>query len=156
MTKSWALTPILICILSIGSVAPVAAQSLYGSVVGQIVDPSGASVSQATVTLTGKEKGQEYEAKADESGRFVLPNVLPGDFDLKVAAPGFRILSHTDIRVSAGSVTRSDFNMELGSITEQVTVEGSATVLQTDKADTHTELSAKHVSNMPLPGFRNY
>ena len=46
--------------------------------------------------------------------------------------------------------------MEVGAIAEQITVEGTATLLQTDKSDTHTELNAKQVSNLPLPGFRNY
>ncbi len=124
--------------------------------VGQIEDPSGGAIVQSTITLTNKGTGQIYEAKADEGGRYLIANVLPGDYDLKAAAPGFKTQSHTDIRVAAGAVTRSDFKMEVGAVADQVTVEATATMLQTDKADTHTELNAKQVSNLPLPGYRNY
>ncbi len=135
---------------------PASAQSLYGSVVGQVEDPSGAAIVTATITLTNKATGQTYEGKADETGRFLVPNVMPGDYDLKVSAAGFKTATRTDLRVSAASLTRADMKLDVGAISEQITVEGTATVLQTDKADTHTELNAKQVANLPLPGFRNY
>lgn len=150
------LTITLFALLLAVSTQPAAAQALYGSVVGQVEDPSGASIIQSTVVLTNKDTGQVYEAKVDEGGRFTIPNVMPGDYDLKVAAAGFKTQTRADIRVSAGAVTRSDFKMEVGALSEQVTVEATATILQTDKADTHTELNSKQVANLPLPGFRNY
>ena len=146
----------MVLALMVSWAMPASAQSLYGSVVGQVEDPSGAAIVTATVTLTNKATGQVYEGKADESGRFLVPNMMPGDYDIKVAATGFKTQTRTDIRVSAAALVRSDFKMDVGAISEQITVEGTATVLQTDKADTHTELNAKQVSNLPLPGFRNY
>ncbi|WP_321476816.1 TonB-dependent receptor [uncultured Paludibaculum sp.] len=147
---------LMVLAMLVGWSMPAWAQSLYGSVVGQVEDPSGSAIIQATATLTNKGTGQVYEAKADEGGRFLIANVLPGDYDLKVTANGFRTQNRTDIRVSAAAVTRADVRMEVGAVSEQITVEASATALQTDKADTHTELNAKQVSNLPLPGFRNY
>lgn len=149
-------TTLLVLALILLQAIPAQAQSLYGSVVGQVQDPSGAAIVQSTVTLTNKGTGQTYEAKADEAGRFLIPNVLPGDYDLKVAAPGFKTQNKTDIRVSAGQITRSDFAMEVGAVSDQITVEATAIVLQTDKADTHTELNSKQVANLPLSGYRNY
>jgi hypothetical protein len=135
---------------------PASAQTLYGSVIGQIEDPSGAAIVQSTITLTNKATGQVYEGKADETGRFLVPNVMPGDYDLKVSSAGFKTQTRTDIHVSAAALTRADFKMDVGAITEQITVEATATLLQTDKSDTHTELNAKQMSNLPLAGFRNY
>ena len=147
---------IMVLALMVSWAMPASAQSLYGSVVGLVEDPSGAAIVQATITLTNKATGQVYEAKADESGRFLVGNMMPGDYDLKVGATGFKTQTRTDIRVSAAALTRADFKMDVGAISEQITVSATATVLQTDKADTHTELSAKQVANLPLPGFRNY
>ena len=147
---------IMACAMAIGWAFPAAAQVLYGSVVGLIEDATSSAMPNASVTLTNKGTGQTYEGKTDEGGRFSIPNVLPGDYDVKVAAQGFRTLSRTDVRVTANTVTRSDFKMEVGSLTEQVTVVAAATALQTDKADTHTELNAAQMANMPLPGYRNY
>lgn len=156
MTKLRIVTfAVLACVFFSGS-RPARAQTLYGSVVGQIEDPSSAAIVAATVTLTNRGTGQVYETKADESGGFVIPNVLPGEYDLKVSATGFKVQNRTDIRVSAGAVTRADTRMEIGSLSDTVTVEATTAVLQTDKSDTHTELNAKQVSTLPLPGFRNY
>ena len=155
-TSRWLAGAIFVCALAMFCSTPSDAQSLYGSLVGQVEDPSGAAIVQAAVALTNKETGQKYDVKADEAGRFVIPNVLPGIFDLKVEAKGFSSQTRSDVRVSVGSVTRTDFHMEIGAVTSEVTVEAAAAALQTDKADTHTELTAKQVSNLPLPGYRNY
>src|SRR5215472_531974 len=156
MFNSWKFTVfVLLCVVLITCV-PASSQTLYGSVVGQVTDPSGGAVVQASITLTNKATNQAYSTKVDEGGRFLIPNVLPGDFDLKVTAAGFRVQTRTDVHVSAGSLMRSDFVLEVGAVTEAVTVESVATVLQTDKADTHTELSSRQVANLPLPGYRNY
>jgi carboxypeptidase family protein/TonB-dependent receptor-like protein len=146
----------LAVILIFAAVTPVDAQVLYGSVLGVVEDSSSAAMPNAALALTNKGTGQSYEAKTDEAGRFAFANVLPGDYDLKVTAQGFRVQTRTDLRVSVNTVTRADFRMEVGQVTEQVTVEASATALQTDKADTHTELSSRQVANLPLPGYRNY
>ena len=145
---------LLIACLAFASAA--SAQTLYGSVVGQVADPSGAAIVSATATLTNKGTSQVYETKADETGRFSFQNVLPGEYDLKVTATGFKSVTESSLRVSAGAITRSDTKMEVGALTEQVTVEATATTLQTDKADTHTELNSKQVANLPISGFRNY
>jgi hypothetical protein len=135
---------------------PAFAQLLSGTVVGVVQDSSGGAVSGALVTLTNVNTAQSLEAKTDDAGRYTLSNVSPGTYSLKVTQKGFKVETITDIQVSANTVTRVDRQLEVGSLAEQITVEASATELQTDKADTHTELGSKDVANMPLPGYRNY
>ncbi len=53
-------------------------------------------------------------------------------------------------------VSRIDVHLEIGQTSEQVTISADAAQLQTDKADTHSEISTKAITNMPLPGYRNY
>src|SRR6185369_13052622 len=132
------------------------AQVLYGSVVGLVQDSSGGVIPGATVTLTNKETAQTHETKSDDGGRYSISNVLPGQFDLKVSANGFKTMTRTDVGVSANIVSRMDLAMEVGSLTEQITVQAETTLLQTDKADTHSVITTKEVSNLPLPGYRNY
>lgn len=148
----------LICLCILFAVSPFTAdgQVLYGSVVGLVQDSSNSAMPGASVTLTNKGTGQIYESKSDEGGRFTVPNIVPGSYDLKISAQGFRPYTRTDVAVTANTITRSDVTMEVGSTTEQITVEASATSLQTDKADTHTELNSKQVSSLPLTGYRNY
>jgi len=135
---------------------PAFAQVLSGTVVGVIQDSSGGAISGAMVSLTNVNTAQSLEAKTDEAGRYTLSSVSPGTYSLKVTQKGFKVETITDVVVSANTVTRVDRQLEVGSLAEQITVEASATELQTDKADTHTELGSKDVANMPLPGYRNY
>jgi Carboxypeptidase regulatory-like domain/TonB dependent receptor len=132
------------------------AQVLYGSVVGVVTDPSGSAIPNANILLTNRGTAQTYEEKTDEAGRISIVNIQPGEYDLKVTATGFRTYTRTDLIITANTVARAEVKMEVGALSEQVTVTSDATMLQTDKSDTHTELTTKEVANLPLPGYRNY
>ena len=141
--SSKAIAPCLSGILALGLLAnlatrPVQAQVLYGSVVGVVEDPSGATVPNVQITLTNKATGQIYNETSDGAGRYSIINVSPGAYDLKASANGFRTQTRTDVVVTANEVARVPFKLEVGSLSEQVTVAADATQLQTDKADTHS------------------
>jgi hypothetical protein len=151
------ITVVCICLLLAGWLAqPAWTQVLYGSIVGAIDDQSGSVVPNANVTLTSKTTGVTRETTSDEQGRFSLLNVLPGSYDLKVAANGFRTVTRTNIEVVINTVTRQEIRLEVGALTEQVTVAATAASLQTDKSDVRHEISGAAVQNLPLPGYRNY
>lgn len=139
-----------------GDVMPAAAQVLYGSVVGVVTDPSEAAVAGAAVTLTNKQTGQSREALTDDNGRYSLINILPGTYDLKVEAKGFRVSARLDIPVSPDTVGRVDVKLEVGQITEQIMVEATAVAPQTDKSDSHSEIQTKAITSLPLSNYRNY
>jgi hypothetical protein len=133
-----------------------AAQVLYGSIVGTVTDPTGATVANARVVATRTATGEVREASTDPAGRFVISDAWPGGYDLKINAPGFRAYLKTSVGVSINTVTRVDAQLELGGLAEQVTVVAAGATVQTDKADVHVELSEKAVRNLPLPNYRNY
>lgn len=135
---------------------PARGQVLYGSVVGTVTDSSGAVIPNATVSLTSKDTGLTREDKADEAGRYSFVNVLPGTYSIKVTAQGFRSTVQNDFPVQPNVVSRADARLEVGQISEQVTVEASAVVLQTEKADTHGVIETKNITQMPIGGYRNY
>ena len=62
----------------------------------------------------------------------------------------------TNVPVTAGQISRVEAKLEIGALTESVTVESAAQLLQTDKSDLHTELKAKEIINLPLNQYRNY
>lgn len=132
------------------------AQVLYGSIVGAVEDPTGAAVPDATITATNTETGGSREAKADGQGRYSIVSVLPGTYNLVITAPGFRSLTRTGILVTINTVTRVDSRLEVGQISEKVTVSAEAAALQADRADTRTELSARAAVELPLPSYRNF
>ncbi|MEO8373042.1 MAG: carboxypeptidase-like regulatory domain-containing protein, partial [Candidatus Solibacter sp.] len=138
------------------SAAPAHSQVLYGSIVGTVQDPSGAVVPKAVIAVVNKDTGQAREAMADDAGMYSILNVLPGRYDLKVSAPGFRQSIQNDVAVAINTVTRITAKLEVGQATEQVTVSGVAVQLQADKSDVRHELSGATIQNLPLPAYRNY
>jgi hypothetical protein len=132
------------------------AQVLYGSIVGTITDETGAVVPQAEVKAISPAMGEARTATTDAAGRYTIGNVVPGAYELHVTAAGFRQATTTGVTATINTVTRLDVQMQLGSQTQEVTVSGATTALQTDKSDTHTELSPREMANLPLPNYRNF
>ncbi|MEZ5401243.1 MAG: TonB-dependent receptor [Bryobacteraceae bacterium] len=138
------------------SAAPAAAQVLYGSLTGDVKDASGGVVPAAQVAVKNRSTGVSYTANTTVDGLYRILNVQAGSYDLSVTASGFRTFTAEGVVVSVNTVTRIDAILQVGQVTEQVTVEASQAVLQTEKADTHSEIGARAVTQIPLPGYRNY
>ena len=138
------------------SAPSVHAQILYGSIVGTVTDAQGASVPGATVTITSKETNLTRDTVTDGQGNYSVTNVLPGSYDVKISLTGFRESVRTNVPVTIGQIARVDVALEVGTLTETVTVASAAELLQTDKADVSTELKADAITQMPLNRFRNY
>jgi hypothetical protein len=148
---------VVLAVCTLGLVAaPVSAQILYGSVVGTVKDAQGASVPGATVTIVNKETNLTRDAVTNSEGGFAIANVLPGPYDVKISLTGFREGVRTNVPVTIGQIARIDMTLEVGALTETVTVASEAQLLQTDKADVHTELKSGELTSMPLNRFRNY
>src|SRR5713226_9941667 len=89
---------LMLALLGAGAlVQPISAQVLYGSVVGTVEDQSGAVVPNATVTMTNKQTGVTRETTSDAGGRYSVVNVLPGGYELKVTATGFRTFTQQSL-----------------------------------------------------------
>ncbi len=153
--KAAALFSILFALFAIGPWAAFA-QILYGALVGTVTDQSGAVVPGAQITATEVQTGQVRQDTSDASGRYNIVNALPGTYRITVAAKGFKNFEQTDVTVTPNVVTRTDVHVEVGQASESVTVSAEATQLQTDKGDTHTEITGRSVTNLPLGGQRNY
>jgi hypothetical protein len=132
------------------------AQVLYGSVSGTVTDQTGAAVARAHIVVTNRATGVQRETDADENGHYLITDVPPGGYDLKVTATGFKPLTQTNLTITANTVTNADASLQVGSVSEQVTVEASTVTLQTEKTDLHTDLTEKAIQDMPLNQYRNY
>ena len=145
----------LACML-FGFVHTANAQVLFGSASGNVTDPSGAAVPKAHVSSISKATGAKRETDADANGHYTLTDLSPGLYDVTVTAGGFKPLTQTDVRIGANVVTDTNFNLQVGSVSEKVTVEAEAVTLQTEKTDVHTEIPEKAILEMPLNQYRNY
>jgi hypothetical protein len=138
------------------SSTPAMSQVLYGSVVGVVKDSQGATVPGATVAITNKETNLTMDTVTNTEGSYTFVNVLPGQYDVKITLQGFREGVRQNVPVTIGAISRVDITMEVGTVSETVTVASEAQLLQTDKADVSTELKSSEITAMPLNRFRNY
>jgi outer membrane receptor protein involved in Fe transport len=155
-TFKWAVPLFAAALAIISGAIRIQAQVLYGSLVGTVTDQSGAVVPGAQVAATQIQTGQVRQDTTDQSGRYSIVNLLPGTYNVAVDAKGFKKFQQQNLTVTPNVVSRTDVHLEVGQATEEVTVSGEAAQLQTEKADTHTEITGKAVTNIPLGGYRNY
>jgi hypothetical protein len=137
-------------------VPPAPAQTLYGSLVGNVTDPSGASVPGAAVIVTNPLIGFTRETTTNERGTFLLSDLQPGAYDIKITATSFAVVMNSGVNISAGVVVRVDAHLQLSTAAEAITVSATSATLQTDRADVRTEMVAQQVQDLPVSGQRNY
>jgi hypothetical protein len=133
-----------------------AAQSLYGSVTGTVADGSGATVPGATVSIKNEATGLELTTTTDETGTYTIRNITGGTYTLRASLQGFKEFVQTGVPITAGGIVRINGRLEIGALSESVTVTTDAAVLKTDKADVSVDLKPADVVNLPLNQYRNY
>ena len=132
------------------------AQVLYGTVLGNVTDPSESSVAGATVQLSNKDTGYSAETKTDDRGFYEFRNLNPGQYDVKITASGFATFEAGQIPVTANTIARVDGQLKVGQLSEVVTVGAEVVQLQTDKSDLHVDISSRELTQIPVSGYRNY
>jgi hypothetical protein len=132
------------------------AQVLYGSIVGNVTDDSGAVVPGATVKITNRGTNQVREALTTTEGGFNFPTVQAGNWEVTVSKQGFKSVTRTGVLVTLNSLARSDIQLEVGNVAESISVTADAVLLQTDRAEVRAELTSRELTNLPIPAGRNY
>ncbi len=129
------------------------AQTTSASVSGTVTDTQGAVLSGVSVTLTSNTQGDTLTAVTDPMGNFLFPYVRPGTYTLKFTLSGFttvektRVVVNANDRFSAGSVA-----LEVGAVSETVTVVGRAVELQTDSGERSYTLESTAIENIAVNG----
>jgi hypothetical protein len=139
-----------------GGARPVGAQVLYGSIVGNVHDSTGATLPGATVTILHEETKLTREITTDSAGGYTFTAVPTGTYLVTVALTGFRTFTRPNVPVTLNTVTRVDAALPVGEIAETVTVVGESPLLQTDRAEVRGELKERDLRELPVPIGRNY
>lgn len=106
-----------------------------GAISGTITDPTGAAIANASVTATRYGTSETYRANSDGEGHFLLRNVKPGAYEVRVVATGFRDDVFTQVPVRSSVVTQLNALLQLGAVSQTVTVtETRVSELQTQSA----------------------
>ena len=141
--------PILIGLTLLALCTPASfAQSETGQISGSVVDPTGAVIPNAKISLKLANTDVTRETITNSGGLFVFPNVQPAQYILQAEAPGFAT-RQTRITVPVGGRVTQDFSMEVGKVGEAVTVEETSTRVNVETQTLQTVIDTRAVLEMP-------
>jgi hypothetical protein len=137
------------------AVRPLHAQVQFGQITGLITDPSGAVVPAATVTVNSQQTGVKKSAETNANGEYTITPLIPGVYDVTVAKAGFKSATHSGIILDVAQTARVDVALEVGQVSQEVTVKSAGELLQTERASVGNVVAEAGVVNLPLNG-RDY
>jgi hypothetical protein len=126
------------------------------TVVGTVTDPSGAVVANATVKLTSLDTGLSTTVVSAGDGQFVVPDLAIGHYSITSTAAGFKSSLKTGITLSVGDRVRIDFQLQVGTAQQTVTVEADELHLQTDTGEVSDVISSRQVEQLETNGRSIY
>ncbi len=128
------------------------AQTTSTSIVGNVTDPSGAVVSGAVVTALNVNTGIQTKTLSTASGDYTIPLLDVGEYELTAMAPGFRAEKRQGIRLQINEKVRVDFQLQVGSQTETVSVTAEAATLRTDESSVGGTVEQRRLVELPMNG----
>ena len=131
---------------------PAAAQTNTAQILGVVADESGAVLPGAVVAATHPASGTVVERVTDGEGRFFFPGLATGEWTVTADLPGFQRSTQGGIRLEIGRVLQLQFTLTIGGVSEEVTVEVGAPLLQTTTAEISDVIETREVEQIPLNG----
>ncbi|HVF56029.1 MAG TPA: TonB-dependent receptor, partial [Pyrinomonadaceae bacterium] len=144
-------------VLSLGASAAWAqADATSANLSGFVRDPQGAVVPGATVTARNAATGVSRDTTANEEGFYQITNLPPGEYEVTVEAANFKRAVLPSIRVTVGQRADLDVALEIGAITDVVTVSGATTeLIETSRTNVSNTIDQQRIENLPI-NERNY
>ncbi|MCS6953176.1 MAG: carboxypeptidase regulatory-like domain-containing protein [Bryobacterales bacterium] len=126
------------------------AQNTTGTITGTVRDPSGALVAGARVTVRNEATGLTRTTESSDEGLYRVSLLPPGTYAVTVEKEGFKTQTQTGVRIEILQVRSVDFTLELGSVTDRVTVETRAPLLETETSQAGEVIKGEQVASLPL------
>jgi hypothetical protein len=130
-------------------------QQETGSIVGTVMDSTGAVIPNAKVTVSSPDIGINREFASNASGSFTAASLPIGTYTVSAEAPGFQKLVHSDITLQVGQTQRVDLQLTVGQITQEVHVSANVVQVQTESAAISGVITGKQIADLELNG-RNW
>src|SRR5260370_2606042 len=125
------------------------AQGSQGTLNGTILDPAGAVVPGASVVLVNAANGEEHKTTSTTAGAYTLPYVPAGTYKLRVTAPGFRTSEADNVILRVAQTLTVNITLEVGAVSEQVTVSDQSPLLDTRSAQMCRYISLDEFNTSP-------
>lgn len=125
-------------------------QSFTASILGTVIDASGAGVPNAVITATNVANNTQIETRSDSSGRYVASPLTPGIYTVEASAPGFKKFVQNKVELAVGQQAQINISMTVGEISERITVEAEVSAIETTSSTIGKVVSNKAILNLPL------
>jgi hypothetical protein len=135
--------------------APGVQAQVSASISGRLTDPNGATVSGAAVVAKNAETGETRSTVTDIAGRYWVPSLAVGEYEVHVTKQGFQEQVRSGIHLMVGQEASVDMTLKLGQVTEQFKVTADAPVVSVTAADISGVVGEQQVKDLPLNG-RSY
>ena len=147
-------TTFVLGLLVIGCLGTVAlAQSVTGSISGVAVDPNGAVVPGATITLTKDQTNEKRSQATNESGRFNFASLQPGKYSVRIEHSGFETMLRTNVVLSANEdLALGDTTLKTGQVSETVTIASEGQLVEKESSDLTARLTADQINLISTKG----
>lgn len=142
-------------ILALCQANPVRADNLYGSIRGTATDSSGGLVADVALTATNVGTGVDYHAVSSKDGTYVFLQLPIGDYTVKAEKSGFKSFAATKIHLDVNEIYVLDVKLELGTLSEVITVEANPVQVESTSIQLGTVIGAQVIVDAPLAG-RNW
>ena len=133
----------------------LAAQGTTATILGTVTDATGAAIPDAMVQVKNVGTGQTQSIQSDAQGRFRVPDLIVGDYEVQATKAGFATIVHKGITLTVGSQNVVDFTLAVGQTQQTVTVEGQVTQVETTNSTVASLVSQTQMRELPLNG-RNF
>ncbi len=130
---------------------PVLAQEFRATLVGRVTDPSDAPIAGAIIAVKNEGTNNLHPAKTDSHGNYTVAFLPPASYSVTVAAPGFRTARQSGLGLTVAQATTLDFKLELGTISQEMTVSSEAPILE-HSSDRGGLVNAEAITEYPLNG----
>jgi hypothetical protein len=131
---------------------PGGAQTTLGRLTGTVLDSSGAVLPGATITMTSDQTNQVQTAVSNETGAFLFPQVPVGTYKVEIGLQGFKSATFTKVSVAVAQEYSLTARLELGSVSENVTVEAGTSLVPTTSPEVTTTVGQQQIVSLPLNG----
>ncbi len=135
--------------LLVGTAVPARAQEQTGAIAGTVKDSTGAALPGATVTVVNLETGSSRSTVTTESGSYRITGLQPSRYSATVELQGFTTVKRPEVTVKIGSVEDVEFTLQVGAISETVTVTGEASLIESKKTDLSTVITQETIDALP-------
>src|SRR5258708_28926293 len=144
----------LICVVTMFLIVcgSVRGQSPNATLNGQVVDSSGGAIAGVNVDVVNVATNVRYSTKTNGEGMYLLPELSPANYEMQVSHVGFKTIVKPDVLLHVRDAVVINFILPLGAISERVTVEAGAPMVNTTNASVSTVVDQTYIKNMPLNG----